>query len=131
MGIFRDVLFPGFWCKRKKNPFYLSFPFSRHISCSSPLRLSSFAKQRSPLFYNFWRKKLFLGDENKVIGLADNYKCNKTDGWTGPLACLALFSVKLWIRVSALVWNPIFTQSCTQIKRLRDERELNSLFLRC
>ena len=31
---------------------------------------------------------------------------------TGPLACLVLFSVKLWIRASASIWNYVFTQSC-------------------
>ena len=30
--------------------------------------------------------------------------------WTGPLACLGLFSIILWIRVSTLIWNPVFTQ---------------------
>ena len=25
--------------------------------------------------------------------------------WTGPLACLSLFPVKFWIRVSASIWN--------------------------
>ena len=38
------------------------------------------------------------------------YLCNGTDGWTGPLAGLVLFSIKLWIRVSTLAWNSVFTQ---------------------
>ena len=42
---------------------------------------------------------------------------NSMWNWTGPLACLSLFSIMSWIRVRALFRKLPFYQSCYAIKR--------------
>ena len=54
--------------------------------------------------------------------------CNETDDVNRTSSVPISFSVIFWIRTSSSIWNPVFTQSCTQIIRMIVEGELNSLF---
>ena len=47
--------------------------------------------------------------------LIERHTCNRTDGWTEPLDCLLLFSVKLWIRVSTSIWNLLWSSTPVSI----------------
>ena len=88
-----------------------SFSFSRPGQHSS-LDLD----QESEIFCN--SSKLFLF-------VYFNIYVTDSENSARPLACLSLFSIKFWTRVSSSIWNPVFTQSCTQIKGLIVEGGLN------
>ena len=64
-----------------------------------------FFQLKKKLFYNYWTLELF-----KCKGL--NVK------WTGSLACLSLFSVMSWTRVSTLIRKLPLPNPVSQIKRL-------------
>ena len=82
---------------------------------------------------HFWLPEQWLG--TIIISSIIEFHCSiyvtELMFWTGPLAFLVLVSAIFWSRVSSSIWNSLFTQSCSQIKRLWDEGELNSLFYCC
>ena len=60
--------------KKKKILFIFPFLFLVISAVQVPLGFPPLPSNETPSFTIFDEKKLFLGDENKVIGLADNYK---------------------------------------------------------
>ena len=75
------------------------------------------------------KKHLIITNDSTWNPRFPRHKCKRCNvKWTGPPACLILFSVICWISPSTLVWNSPFNHSCSPKKRLWHVRELDCLF---